>query len=150
MHVYVQRPSRQNQLLPGHYFGSRADDHLLGNARHNVRVASLADPSDAPVLDADIGFVNARVVEHQCVGDYQVQCLFLVRAALLSHTVAQHFAAAKLALLAVHGVILLDLDDQIRVAQPHPVAGGGAVHIRISASINNHIYLTSFNTRHQP
>ena len=87
---------------------------------------------------ADHQHIQIRVVEYQRVGDYQVQRLFLARAALLPHAVAQHFAAAELALLAVHGVILFDLDDQVRVAQPHPVAGGGTVHIRISASIHTH------------
>ena len=43
----------------------------------------------------------------------------------LSHAVAQHFAAAELALVAVDGVVALDFGDEIRVASRtrSPVVG---------------------------
>ena len=49
----------------------------------------------------------------------------------LAHAVADHLAAAELHLVAVDGEVALDLDQQLRVGQPHPVAHGGAVEIGV-------------------
>jgi hypothetical protein len=49
----------------------------------------------------------------------------------LPHAVADHLAAAELHLLAVGGEILLDLDDEIGVGEPHAVARGRAEHVGI-------------------
>ena len=54
----------------------------------------------------------------------------------LAHAVADHLAAAELHLLAVGGEVLLDLDDQIGVGEPHAVAGGGAEHVGIGAALD--------------
>ena len=51
----------------------------------------------------------------------------------LAHAVADHLAAAELHLLAVDGEVLLDLDDQIGVGEPHAVAGRRAEHVGIDA-----------------
>ena len=59
-------------------------------------------------------------------------------AALLPHPVAQYFSAAELAFFPVNGIVLLDFNDQIRIAQSDPVTRRRTVHIRISASINIH------------
>ena len=56
-------------------------------------------------------------------------CLLVTCA--LAHAVADHLAAAELHLLAVGGEILLDLDDEIGVGEPHAVAGGRAEHVGI-------------------
>jgi hypothetical protein len=48
----------------------------------------------------------------------------------LAHAVADHLAAAELHLLAIGGEILLDLDDELGIGQPHLVAGGRAEHAR--------------------
>ena len=52
----------------------------------------------------------------------------------LAHAVADHLAAAELHFLAVDGEVLLHLDRQIGVGEPHAVAGGGAEHFRIGAA----------------
>ena len=51
----------------------------------------------------------------------------------LPHAVADHLAAAEFHLLAVGGEILLDLDDEVGVGQPHAVAGGRPEHVGIDA-----------------
>jgi hypothetical protein len=48
-----------------------------------------------------------------------------VDARCLAHTVAEHFAAAELAFVTVHGVVALDLGDKVGVAEADAVASGG-------------------------
>ena len=90
---------------------------------------------DAAVLQADVGLDDAPVVDDQRVGDDGVD-----RAARgdlrLAHAVADHLAAAELHLLAVGGEILLDLDDQVGVGEPHPVARGRAEHVGVGAALD--------------
>ena len=52
----------------------------------------------------------------------------------LAHAVADHLAAAELDLLAVDGAVVLDLDEQLGVGEPHPVAGGRAEHVGIGGA----------------
>jgi hypothetical protein len=40
----------------------------------------------------------------------------------LAHAVADHLAAAELHFLAVDGVVLLDLDPELGVGEPHAIA----------------------------
>ena len=54
----------------------------------------------------------------------------------LAHAVADHLAAAEFHLLAVGGEILLHLDDEIGVGEPHPVAGGGPEHVGIDGAFD--------------
>ena len=54
----------------------------------------------------------------------------------LPHAVADHLAAAELHLLAVGGEILLHLDDQVRIGEPHAVAGRWTKHIDIEAALH--------------
>ena len=49
----------------------------------------------------------------------------------LAHAVADHLAAAELHLLAVAAEVLLDLDDEVGVGEPHPIAGGGTEHLGV-------------------
>ena len=51
----------------------------------------------------------------------------------LAHAVADHLAAAELHLLAVDREVLLDLDEEVGVGEPDPVAGGRAEHVGIGA-----------------
>ena len=62
----------------------------------------------------------------------------------LPHAVADHLAAAEFHLLAVNGEILLDLDDEVGVGEPHFVARGGAEHVRIGRAFHRYgIFLSS-------
>ncbi len=57
----------------------------------------------------------------------------------LAHAVADHLAATELDLLAVDGEILLHLDPQVGVGEPHAVAGGRAEHLRVGLAGNFHL-----------
>jgi cellulose synthase (UDP-forming) len=50
------------------------------------------------------------------------------------HAVADDLAAAELHLLAIGGEILLDLDDELGIGEPHAVAGGRAEHVGIGGA----------------
>ena len=58
------------------------------------------------------------------------------RRGALPHAVADHLAAAELHLLAVDGAVLLHLEDQVGVGQAHPVADGGAEHLRVGGAVD--------------
>jgi len=132
----VDSARRQDQALSGDRLGGDTHHQPRRHARHGVGVSRLADPGDASVLDADVRFVDPGPVQDERVGDHAVQRLRVGGAGLLSLAVAQHLAAAELALVAVGGEVPLHLRDQRGVPQPHAVAGGGAVEVRIVAAID--------------
>ena len=82
-------------------------------------------------FEPDVGFDDAPVIEDQRIGDDGVDRALLVGDLALPHAVADHLAAAELHLLAVTAEILLHLDDDVGVGEPHPVAGGRAEHLGI-------------------
>ena len=97
-------------------------------------IAGLADGEDVPVLDADIGFDDAPMIENQRVGDDGVDRALLVGDLALAHAVADHFAAAEFHFLAVDAKILFDLDDEIGVGKPHAIAGGRTEHVGVDGA----------------
>ena len=131
MDVGVDGAGGDDAPLAGDGLGARANDDVHPGL--HVRVAGLADPGDAPVLDADVGLDDAPVVQDQGVGDDQIGHVGAAALAL-AHAVADHLAAAELDLVPVDGTVRLDLDPELRVRQADPVAGGGAIHLRIGLS----------------
>jgi hypothetical protein len=107
--VAVDAARREDVPLAGHYFGGHAHYQARVHAGHDVRIACLANAHDAPALDADIGLVHAGVVEYQRISNQQVERVGLPDAGRLPHAIAQGFAPTKLAFLAVHAVVALDL-----------------------------------------
>ena len=67
-------------------------------------IAGFADADDPAVLDADVGFDDAPVVQDQGVRDHDVDAVRGIALAL-AHAVADHLAAAELDLVAVDGVV---------------------------------------------
>ena len=61
----------------------------------------------------------------------QVERAIVGHARGLPHAVAQHFAAAELALVAVHGRVRFHLGDETGIAQANAIAGGWTVDIRV-------------------
>ena len=112
--------------------GARADDDV--DAGLDVGIAGLADAGDAAVPEADVGLDDAPVVDDQRVGDDGVDGALGARDLALAHAVADHLAAAELHLLAVGGEVLLDLDDQLGVGEPHLVADGRPEHVGIGGA----------------
>ena len=136
MDVRVEAAGGEDLALAGDHLGAGADDN--GDAGLDVRIAGFADRRDAAVLEADVGFDNAPVVEDQRVGDDGVDRTLGVGNLRLAHAVADHLAAAKFHFLAVDGEILLHLDDQIGVGKPHAVAGGRPEHVRIGRAFHDY------------
>ncbi len=130
----VEAAGGEDLALAGDDLGAGADDD--GDAGLDVGIAGLADGGDVAVLDADVGFDDAPVIEDQRIGDDGVDGALLVGDLALAHAVADHLAAAELHLLAVDGEILFDLDDEIGVGQPHAVAGGRPEHVGIGGAFH--------------
>ena len=124
-------PAVRMQPLAGDGFGRDADDHPVGDAGHHVGVAGLADAGDAPVLDADVGFAHAGPVDDERVGDDAVERALVGDAGGLAHAVAEHLAAAELALVAIDRRVLLDSRDETGVAELNAIAGGRAVDVGV-------------------
>jgi hypothetical protein len=124
----------QDLALARDHVGARADDD--GHARLDIRIARLADGADIAFLDRDVGLDDAPVVDDQRIGDDGVGRALLVGGLRLAHAVADHLAAAEFHLLAIAGKILLHLDDEIGVGQPHPVAGGRPEHVGIDGTFD--------------
>ncbi|MPL94808.1 hypothetical protein SDC9_40966 [bioreactor metagenome] len=124
----------QDLALARDDLGARPDDQR--DAGLGVGVAGLADAGDPARAQADVGLVDAGIVDDQRVGDDGVHRACGAADLALPHAVADHLAAAEFHLLAIGGEILLDLDDQIGIGQAQPVAGGGAEHVGIGGAGN--------------
>src|SRR5262249_37663892 len=102
-----------------------ARDHLGAGSDHQQRVepasrqpvAGLTDGHDAAIANPDVSLDDPPVVDDHRVGYDQVAVFrthrFLGRALVLP--VPDRLAAAEDRLLAVIGVIVLDLDDEFRI-----------------------------------
>ena len=134
MDMRVEAAGGEDLAFAGDRLGARADDD--GDVGLDVGIAGLADGVDLAVLDADVGLDDAPVVEDQRVGDDGVDRALLVGDLALPHAVADHLAAAELHLLAIGGEVLLHLDDEVGVGEPHAVAGGRAEHVGIGGALH--------------
>ena len=133
MNVGVEAARGEDLALAGDHFGAWADDD--GDAGLNVGVARLADGVDMSVLEADVGFDDAPMIDNERVGDDGVDRTLFVGDLALPHAVADHLAAAELHFLAVGAKILFDFDDQISIREAHAVARRGAEHVGIDRAI---------------
>ena len=140
MDVAVDAARGDDQVFTGDHFGGCADDKLRIDAVHRVGISGFADFHDAAVLDSDIGFDDAPMIEDDGVGDDQVERAMLADSrmarAALAHAVANHFAAAEGDFVAVVREVFFDFDDQIGVGQANAVAFGGAVEVGVGAAGN--------------
>ena len=132
MDVGVEATCGENFPFARDRLRAGTDDDV--DARLNVRIAGLADGKNVAVLDADVGLHDAPVVEDQRVGDDSVDRALLVGDLALPHAVADDLAAAEFHFLAVGGEILLDLDDDIGIGEPHAIARGRAEHVGIDGA----------------
>ena len=128
MDVGVNTARSQYFAFAGDDFGAGAYNNVY--AWLGVRVAGFADGGDAAFLQADVGFYDAPPIQNQGIGDHCVHH-GIIGALALAHAIADDFAAAEFYFLTVVGVIFLNLNPQLGVAQPHAVAHGGAVHVGV-------------------
>src|SRR5262249_28853238 len=153
--VRVDAAGDDDLPLAGDDLGARADDQPRVDPALCERVARLADGDDVAVADADVALDDSPVVDDDGVGDHQVamrRAHRLVQRALVL-TVANRLAAAEDRLLAVVGVVVLDLDDQLRVGEADPVALGRAIllRIRLAGDLDAHGWVPGISRRsYQP
>ena len=134
--VAVDPAGGEDLAVAGDDLGPRPDHQVRVHAVHGVRVAGLAERHDPAVPDADVGLDDAPVVEHDRAGDHQ--CPARPRRGWRSDwpidsriTLPPPKTASSPA--AGPPAVLLDLDQQVGVGQPDPVAGRRAVERRRTA-----------------
>jgi hypothetical protein len=133
--VAVDAAGREDPAVPGEHLGAGADDQVRVDAVHRVRVAGLAQRHDAAVADADVGLDDPPVVEDDRTGDHQVGRALRPGGTALAHRLADDLAAAEDRLIAgaagTAAAVLLHLDQQVGVGEPHAVTDGRAVELRV-------------------
>ena len=107
MDVRVDAAWGEQHTFAGDDLRAGADDDT--DAGLDIRVAGFAYGGDTPVLNADVGFDNAPVVNDQGIGDDRI-CDCMGHFLPLPHAIADHLAAAEFHFLAVHGVVGFDFD----------------------------------------
>ena len=130
------------RILPSPAMMSVATPMVMFDAVGDVRVAGLADLEDVAVAQGNVGLVDARVVQHDHVGDDGVRDVFVAGAlAVLAHAVTDDLAAAVDHFLTVFGVVVLNFGEEFGVGKPDGVACGGAVQIGVllAAQLKAHL-----------
>ena len=130
--VRVDAAGGDDAAFAGDRFGPWADHDV--HAGLDIGVAGFADTADAAVADPDIGFDNAPMVEDHGIGDDGVDGAVGAGRLPLPHPVADDLAAAELDLLAINCAIAFDLDNQLGVGEPQPIAGCRTEHRGISGA----------------
>src|SRR5262249_15385320 len=108
MDMCVDPASGDDLAFAGNDFATRPNDYI--HAGLDIGVACLADNSDTPVLDADIGFHDPPVIENERVCDDRINGTLLTGSLRLTHAVPNDFAATKPHFLAIDREISLYLD----------------------------------------
>src|SRR5271169_1556051 len=130
--VRVDAAGGDDAALSGDRFGPWADHDV--HAGLDVGVAGFADPADAAVADADIGFDDSPMIEDHGIGDDCVDRALRARRLPLPHAVADDLTATELHLLTVDRAVALDLDDELGIGQAQPIAGRWPEHGGISGA----------------
>src|SRR5262249_39660722 len=132
MNVAVDPAGGEDLAFARNRLGTGTDDNI--DAWLHVRIAGFADAGDAAIAKSHVGLNDAGVVDDQGVGDNGVDGAVPARGLPLPHAIADHLAAAEFHLLAVNGEVLLHLHHQIRIGEPHLVAGGGSKHVGVGGA----------------
>ena len=70
MDMGIEAAGGDNTALAGDRLGTRADHDV--DARLDIGIAGLADRGNATIAQRDIGFVNARIIQNQRIGDHRI------------------------------------------------------------------------------
>ena len=97
---------------------------------------SCGKPHDVPCSE-----VLARVYSYLDDEIENTGVLAARHGAVLSHAVADDFAAAKSDFVTVDGKVLFDFDNQSRIREPDTVAGRRPVKVGISAAVNEQAHV---------
>jgi len=117
--------------------GARAYHQCGVYSLHRIGVASFTNLHDTSILNPNIAFHDAPVIDNQRVCDDEVERAIrsLARGATaLPHTIANDLASAESDLIAIYGEIFLYLDQQFRIRQAHPVTCGWTVQVGICST----------------
>src|SRR5262245_56318618 len=125
----VDTTGSDDAAFPRDHLGTRTDNY--GDMRLHIGIASFSYLGDAPVLDADIGLHHSPVIDNQRIGDDGIDGDLAAGTLRLTYAIADHFPASALHLLTIDREVLLHLDEQVGIREAHPVADGGAKHLRI-------------------
>src|SRR5262245_2777440 len=115
MNVSIDPGGRQDQMRARDGVGGQADLEAWRNTVHDLRIAGLADRTDAAILDTHIRLHYAQYcVDDSHVGDYQVGGTTRPRDLIVhAHALTHALAAAEDDFVAVAAAqIALDLDEQ--------------------------------------
>ena len=132
MDVRIETAGGEDFAFAGDHLGARPDDD--GDARLDIGVAGLADGKNLALLEADIRLDDPPMVENKRIGDDGVDGALGVADLALAHAVANDLAAAEFYFLAIGAEILLHLDDQIGVGEPHAVARRRPEHVGVDGT----------------
>src|SRR5262249_33289842 len=130
MHV---NPTRGNNLaLAGDHLRAWSNDYA--DVWLHVRITRFTDCCDVPVLDRDIGFHNAPVVQNKSVGDHSVDGAQATRTLRLAHAIANNLSPSELHLFAIDCEVILHLDYEIRICKAHLVTYRRTKHLCIGVA----------------
>ena len=125
----VHAAGRDDLALGRDDLRARPDHQPRIDAVLGERIAGLAHGHDPALANPDVALDDPPVVDDHRVRDHQVAVVrahrLLERALILA--VPDRLASPEDRLLAVVGVVVLDLDDQLAVGQPDAVADGRPV-----------------------
>ena len=106
MDMGVDPACRQDHPLPCQSLRGCANGHALCHAIHDIRISGLSDTCNFSVPDPDIRLEYPRIVDHQRIGDNQIQiAVFMSGSYRLSHAVPYGLAASELHLFPINGII---------------------------------------------
>ena len=104
-----------------------------------IGVAGFADSRNATMLDANVSFDDAPVINDQRIGDHQIHHLIGFRLRL-SHAITYHLAAAELDFIAINSEIFFHLNPQLGIRQSQFITRSGAEHFCIGLPAHSRHY----------
>ncbi len=141
VHMHVDGARCGDHAFAVAHRGGAGDDQTRIDAVHDGRIAGLAEPDDAAVLDAEVAFDDADDrIDHQHVAQEKIERAFGAgHAGGEPDAVTQRLAAAVQTFVAIDGVVFFDDGDQRCVGEANTIADRGAIKRGVvSASNRNH------------
>ena len=124
----VDTACRNDLTFGGNNVGTWADFHR--DIWLYVGVTGFTNSSDTPAFNADVGFINTRVIDNQRVGHDTIHDFFggTLR---LTHAITDHFTAAELHFVAVGGEVFFNFNPELCVCKAYTIARGRAEHVGV-------------------
>src|SRR5215813_2560416 len=120
MDVCIDATGSNNLSFARDHLGSWSDDYA--DVRLHIGIPGFADCGNASVLNRDIGFHNAPVIQNERVRDHRINCAITAGTLRLTHAVTDYFPTSELNLFAVDRDALLHLDYEASVCKSQLIA----------------------------